>query len=45
MGEGKDEWIEYGIMSEGSHARKLSFATIAFFEITVVLGIKAIHLQ
>ena len=21
MSEGKDEWIEYGIMSEGSHAK------------------------
>ena len=25
--DGEDEWIEYGTMSEGSHARKLSFAT------------------
>ena len=28
MGEGKDGWIEYGIMSEGSHASKLAFATL-----------------
>ena len=27
----EDEWIEYGIMSEGSHARKLSFARVNIF--------------
>ena len=33
---GEDGWIENGIMSEGSHASKLAFATHIFSIITIL---------